>query len=165
MDSPKTILKVIVWSLLLFVATLWFSKSYFFDQGYLQATKDVRARLEKSGVIAPLPVEVSTVFGIIRSVDEEKGVINLDAYPPYDPASPLSSQTKVVSVVVTDGTEILKRTMNEEDVLKGKTDSLTFNDEKISLSSLKVGDQVNVESKENVLGKSSFVASKIILPE
>lgn len=165
MESPKTILKVAIVFVLLLVATFWFSKVYYFSQGYTRATVDIRDRLEKGGVVAPMPKEVFALFGIVKSIDEKTNTVSLDAYPPYDPASPSSSQTKVISVTVSSDTQIVKRTTNEADLLSNKTGELTFKDEVINLSALRAGDQVNVESKENILDKTSFTASKIILPE
>ena len=165
MESTKTTLKTTIIFIVLIVATVFISRFYFFNQGYTQATNDVRGKLEQSGIVAPLPKEVLSLFGTIKSIDEKTNTISLDAYPPYDPVSPGSSKTKLVSVVVSSDTEVIKRGTNEVDLLSNKTGALEFKDTPISLGSLRAGDQIYVDSKDNILDKVSIVASKIIFPE
>ncbi|MBI5449348.1 hypothetical protein HY948_03470 [Candidatus Gottesmanbacteria bacterium] len=165
MESSKTTSKLILTFLVLVAVVLLVSKIYFFNQGYSKATEDIRDKLEKSGLVTPLPEEVFSVFGIVESIDEKLGILMLNAYPPYDPLASGAVKTKAMSISISSDTKIVKRTTNEDDILSGKSDALTLKDEAISLSGLRTGDQVNVESKDNILNKESFVASKIILPE
>lgn len=124
---------------------------------YKKGIADARAKLEKAGVLTPLPTESNSVFGKVSNFDGQKMIV--EAFPAYDP---LASDRKPIfkNAVLTTETSAFKRVNNPK---FGTPKSTPFYDEGINLSDISVGDQVVVEADENILNKSEFKAKTIIL--
>ncbi len=126
-------------------------REYYLELGM----ENARAKLEKAGILQPIPQESFSVFGKVVFNDGQK--IKLEVAPAYDP---LSDQKKpeIKNLSLEPKTEVIKRVFDE----KAQLGAIPYKDTKMEIANIAVGDQIVVESNENVIGKSKIVAKKII---
>ncbi len=144
-----------------------------FDAGWEAA----KGKLEESGF---LPSEISEISGEVNKVNGNKIILKTE------PPSPLSDESlKIRKVVVNDNTELYnlkeksqkqieaeekayEKKLNNSSSANGQEENMQeikppeyYNKEKIEIGDIKVGDHVNVKTKNNIKEQKKFEAQKI----
>lgn len=134
--------------------------------GYEKSRGEIKQRLVDTKLIEPTPQEIKIVSGTVKSLGDNRFV--LESRLPYDPTLPRSEQGGTVTrtVIVTADTGITIRTV-EVSNQKAKPGEpirpFVVKNVKADFKSIVVGDQVVVESNENIADKTEFEASLIFL--
>ena len=157
MEKNKNIAKVIALTLI-FVGILYQGAVFLFDYGYSSAKNEIRSKLERDGIITPLPVFVSYVTARVNEVDDSTKTLDVLIFKNYDPLFD-SNLKQVRGVIRTVGdTEVVRRISSNQSP-EGYVDT------KIQFVDIKPGDQVGLVSTENILNKKDFQVSKIVVLE
>jgi len=135
------------------------------EKGKAEIEEKYQTKIEEIFPSMPESEEIFSVSGKIEEIKEKTLVLEETIYP----ANPFEEPEKRKwQVKITDSTELVKRVeKTSEEIAKemGITEEpiLPFKEVEIEFSELKVGQEVMVESEENIKGKTEFEAKKIIL--
>ncbi|MEK7066519.1 MAG: hypothetical protein AAB965_03055 [Patescibacteria group bacterium] len=127
------------------------SMSYFYNKG----VSDSRARLEKVGILEPLPRESFFDFGKVFSKNGKEIKFEIAS---YDPLS-TPNETEIKTVFLQSDTKLVLRVFNDTT----EQGAVSFIDTEIKPTKLSVGDHIVVESDKNVIGAKEINAIKIIV--
>jgi len=141
------------------------AKERFFNQGYLEGSKEMEKRYQaKIQEVFPQPEKIFTLIGKIINLEEEKKILTLRAslQTPNPFAPKLEKKVKVG-----EDTKIVKRTIKSIEEFQKETEKgsspLPYREELGEFSDLKIGEQIIVEASENIKNKEEFVAERIII--
>ena len=126
--------------------------NYYYNQG----VSDSRIKLEKVGILQPLPKESLSVFGKVLSYNGQR--ISLEIIGSYDPLSD-SEKSEIKTVLLQPATVVILRTFDEQ-VTSG---AIPYTDTAVEQTKISAGDQIVVESVKNVIGAKKITAIKIII--
>jgi len=145
---------------LILVALIYQSILFSYNYGYSLAKSEIRAKLEKEGIISPLPDSLFYLVGQVTKVDIGNLTMEAVVYRNYDPLFNENQKKDSVLVRLIDNTEIIKRTTLLEPI-----DGQIYLDERILLVDIKPDDQVGFLATENVLKTNNFQVSKVVVLE
>jgi hypothetical protein len=184
-----SILFNIIFFFLFFALLIWFQTSKNFSlkkEGFStnfsslqQIKKELHAKLAQKGLVISEPETINKISGKIKSLEEDiknqSAKIILEIQEPLDPLNYLfpkdeievliDSETEIV-LLKPAPKEIVEKRMFEYNkaIQEGKTPPSfppPWDEEKIKLKDLRIGDKISAVSKENIKFQSSFKAKKI----
>ncbi|MCX6786522.1 MAG: hypothetical protein NTU85_01730 [Candidatus Kaiserbacteria bacterium] len=139
------------------------------------ADSSCEAKLAKAKAMFPSAQDVRGVSGKISGINGNTVTIAVNETSPFDDSPTarevvVGENTKIVKMDFKDQTvfkqeleEYQKITSAQTDKTKIPTPPIPFTEKEISLSDLKVGDQITVEAGENIKTETKFTATKITL--
>lgn len=136
-----------------------FAAIYFYDLGYEGAVRDVRARLEATGLIAKQPEAIQSVSGRIVAVGSNE--LQVEVLPPFDPTV-ASPQPTLYTVSWSAPTVFVVREIDVKAVPKAGELFDPFVEKTISSADLATGMTIIADAGTVIQG-TSFVAKKITL--
>ena len=126
-------------------------------------------------VAAPMPLDVRTLSGVVKSISEDRFVMEIDSF------TPASAASEKRTVIADSSTRIERLDQKDSDIFQKELDAYNsklgtwnsstnsapplppdlFTHEEISVSLLKAGDVVNVTAAENIATARRFTAVSI----
>lgn len=137
----------------------------------------LEAKLDEVKKMFPPTPDSNTVYGQVKSVEGEFIVLDTP------PSNPFDESPKARQVTVTDATKIVRMENKDMETIQKEqedfqkkisswkpdtadsppTPPVPFIEKEISLSDIKVGDQLNVEASTLIRMKAEFTATKILV--
>jgi hypothetical protein len=153
-------------------------KSQIYQQAYQTGLEKGRTEVEqeyqkKIEIVFPSKTEPTAIYSVSGKVTKiENQTLTLESSTFV--SNPLEEpKTETRFIKITDSTEFVKQTPKSPETLIAEERAFTageretppplYNEETVSSSEIQIGDNVIVEAGEDIKGKTSFEAEKIIL--
>jgi hypothetical protein len=184
-----SILFNIIFFFLFFALFIWFQASKNFSlkkeefstnfSSLQQIKKELHAKLAQKGLLISEPETINKISGKIKSLEEDinnqSAKIILEIQDPLDPLNYLfpkdemevliDSETEIVLLKPAPKEIVEKRIFEYNKAIQEDKTPPSFpppwDEEKIKLKDLRIGDRISAVSKENIKFQSSFKAKKI----
>lgn len=140
------------------------------EMGRAEVEQEYQKKIEAAFPSMPEPAEVYSITGKITNIEGQ--TLTLKVTLPV--SSPLEEpRTEIKTVQVTNATTFVKQMTKSPEEFMAEEEAFAagereappslYNEEAIDFSELKIGDTITAESGENIKGKTSFEAEKVVL--